>query len=103
MQIEDFQKMFAQRLVRWSEHGASRMEQRGLTRADVYQCIMTGEIIEAYDDDYPAPSALIMGMTLSGAICHVVCGLSTSFAHVITAYYPSLMKFEADLKTRRKS
>ena len=79
------------------------MAQRGITREDVYQCIMTGEIIENYDDDYPAPSALIMGRTLSGSICHVVCGLGNEFAHIITAYYPSLDKFEQDLRTRRKS
>ena len=62
---------------------------------------MSGEIIEVYPNDYPTPSVLIFGKTTSEQIIHVVMGCSTEYIHLITAYYPTELKFYKDLKTRR--
>ena len=34
-------------------HASKRLEQRGILIDDVISCIMTGEIIEEYPNDYP--------------------------------------------------
>ena len=69
--------------------------------ADVKNCIMTGEIIEEYPEDFPHPSALIFGKSLQEKIIHVVCGIDENFLYVIIVYYPTTEKFFEDLKTRR--
>ena len=42
-------------------HASKRLEQRGILIDDVISCIMTGEIIEEYPNDYPYPSCLTLG------------------------------------------
>ena len=83
--------------IEWTEHAASRILQRGITRQEVKEAIMTGEIIEDYPDDYPYPSNLILGKSL-----HVVCGIGEGRVWIITAYRPSMDKWEKDLKTRKE-
>ena len=64
--------------------------------------IATGEIIEDYPDDFPHPSCLIFGYTINDKIIHVVAGSDGKYIYIITAYFPNTIKFEKDLKTRRK-
>ncbi|MCL2366577.1 MAG: DUF4258 domain-containing protein [Oscillospiraceae bacterium] len=65
--------------------------------------ITNGEIIEQYRDDYPYPSCLILGATVSNKQhLHVVCGVSNGRLWIITTYYPDLGKWEADYKTRKE-
>ncbi len=89
----------------WSNHAAKRMMNRGISRAEVIQCIRTGEIIEQYPDWYAGPSCLVYGITAGNAVLHVVVGMVYSEAdtiHIVTVYRPSLEEFMPDLKTRRK-
>ena len=83
-------------------HASKRLEQRGILIDDVISCIMTGEIIEEYPNDYPYPSCLIFGYNVNGRILHIVAGCDNINIYIITAYYPDTKKFEDDLKTRRK-
>jgi len=57
--------------------------------------------IEDYSDDYPYPSCLILGLTISQKSLHVVVGSNGQLAKVITAYYPDPDKWDHDLKTRK--
>lgn len=75
--------------------------ERGIKRADVKNCIKNGEIIEEYPNDYPKPSCLILGVTLDNKALHVVVGHDSDYLYIITAYYPTIDKFEEDHKTRR--
>ena len=50
------------------------MGERDIKRADVKNCISNGEIIEQYPDDFPNPSCLVFGMTLTNKVLHVVAG-----------------------------
>ncbi len=61
-----------------------------------------GEVIEEYPDDYPHPSCLVFGYALNKKVLHVVVWVSKDSVYIITAYYPTLDRFEDDLKTRRK-
>ncbi|MBQ7478838.1 MAG: DUF4258 domain-containing protein [Selenomonadaceae bacterium] len=72
------------------------MLQRGITRQEVKDAIMAGETIEEYPNDYLYPSRLVLGNGL-----HVVCGIGEGRIWIVTAYRPSMEKWEGDLKTRK--
>ena len=102
MKIEDLKKFCAAEKIRWTTHGLARIQSRGISTDDVKNCIMHGEIIEDYPDDYPHPSALIFGHKLTGETIHAVCGMDEEILYFITAYEPTTTKFMEDLRTRRK-
>ena len=102
MDIEIFRNLCADLKIRWTTHGLARLQERDISREDVINCIMNGEIIEEYPEDFPNPSALVFGRKIDGQIIHVVCGTDGFFVYVITAYIPNNVKFEDDLRTRRE-
>ena len=59
--IEELQKICIPENIIMTMHAAKRLEQRGISLKEVMDCIMTGEIIEQYPDDYPYPSCLTLG------------------------------------------
>lgn len=85
-----------------TQHSAVRLLERQIRYEDVIAAISGSEIIEQYPDDYPHPSCLILGFSVSGKYLHVVCGTDGEYLWIITAYYPSTDKWESDYKTRRK-
>ena len=102
MNIEELKAYINNGKIMWTTHCLQRMGERDIKRADVKNCIINGEIIEQYPDDFPNPSCLIFGVTLNNKILHVVAGCDNINLYIITAYYPTTDKFESDLKTRRK-
>ncbi len=88
--------------IEWQRHSLERMLAREISRDNVKQVLLTGEVIEDYPDDTPFPSALFLGW-MQGAPLHVVAALDAQnqYCFVITAYRPTLEHFEADYKTRR--
>ena len=85
-----------------TEHVAQRMRQRNIRYDDIISALMSGEVIESYPDDYPYPSALVLGYATDNAYLHVVCGSDGEYLWIITAYYPSEQQWEADMKTRKE-
>ena len=61
-----------------------------------------GDIIEQYPEDYPFPSCLILGVTITEKYLHAVVSLDEGHIYLITAYYPSETEWETDMKTRRE-
>ncbi len=102
MKIDDLKPFLENNNIMWTTHCLQRMGERDIKRADVKNCILNGEIIEDYPDDFPNPSCLVFGITLSNRILHVVAGTDGEHLYIITAYYPKEDKFESDMKTRRK-
>ena len=102
MDIEIFKKYCREGKILWTNHALERLQERDITVDDVKNCIVNGEIIEEYPDDFPHPSALIFGHDLNEKVIHVVCGVDERFLYLITAYVPTTTKFLADLKTRRE-
>ena len=82
--------------MKWYKHALERMQERDISRRDVKNCIMQGEIIEDYPDDFPHPSCLIFGRTMDQKVIHVVVSLDEDqdTIGIITVYYPSVEKFE---------
>ena len=79
------------------------MQERDISRADVKNCILNGEIIEDYPNDFTYPSCLIFGYTIKEKVIHVVAGSDGEYVYIITAYFPNKEKFEDDLKTRKEN
>ena len=102
MDIIRLKELCKQSAIKWSAHCLERLQERDISRDDVKNCIMNGEIIEDYPTDYPPPSCLIYGYTLSGKVLHVVAGMDHTSVYIITAYFPSSEKFQEDLTTRRE-
>jgi hypothetical protein len=102
MNLEKIRQLVKSAKIKWSTHCLERMQERDISIVDIEQCILSGEIIEDYPDDFPYPSCLIFGYTVNKKIIHVIVGTDESLLYVITAYYPNTTKFMEDLKTRRE-
>ena len=101
MKMDILQNLIRENKIRWSTHCVERMGERDISRADVKKCIGDGEIIEDYPNDFPYPSCLIFGYTMTNKILHVVAGSDGKWIYIITTYYPSSERFENDMRTRR--
>lgn len=64
MNLEEYQKLCSGSKLIWTQHCLERMQERDISRNDVKNGILTGEIIEEYPDDFPNPSCLIFGYTM---------------------------------------
>jgi len=99
--IEDIKTLIRERKYIITLHARKRMDERGVSSADLITYIMNGDIIEKYPDSEPCPSALIMGIV---ADCHghVVVALCKNHVRIITVYWPGEEKW-IDYKTRRSN
>lgn len=102
IKIEKLQEFYSQDRIIISIHAQERLRQRGIKQKDIRNCIMTGEIIEQYPDDFPFPSCLIFGYMCNNKILHVVASNEGNMSRIITAYFPNADKFHDDLKTRKE-
>lgn len=100
--INNIRSYYEKERVIITVHAQERLRQRGIRAKDVKNCIMTGEIIEQYPDDFPYPSCLIFGYSVEEKILHVVASDEGTGSRIVTAYFPDNIKFENDLKTRRE-
>ncbi len=71
----DIKKALKKDNIQWSGQILTRMQQRGIKIKDVINYLLSGEIIEYYEDDYPHPSCLVLGSTDDNKSIHVVCAL----------------------------
>lgn len=102
MKIDIIRQLIKDGKVKWATHCLEKLGERDISISDVKKCIVIGEIIEDYPDDYPHPSCLIYGLISRNKVLHTVVGSDGETAYIITAYYPNTVKFKSDLKTRRK-
>ncbi|ADL55378.1 DUF4258 domain-containing protein [Gallionella capsiferriformans] len=86
----------------YRQHAIKRMHERCISEIDVEQAIESGTIIEAYPNDTPYPSALLLGNAGNKAV-HVVYADSVDedLRIIITVYEPNPEIWFEDLKTRR--
>ena len=101
MNVAIIKQMCALHKIRWTDHVIERMLKRGVSREDIKYTLMYGEIIEEYPEDYPFPSCLVFGIMCNNTPLHVVCGIGNDELWIITVYFPDLLKWNDDYKTRR--
>jgi hypothetical protein len=100
--IDNIKKLVKENRIQWRGHILVRMQQRDIKIQDVIDCLLSGEIIEYYESDYPFPSSLILGFNNKERGIHVVCALGQEYVWMITTYYPDEKEWLEDLKTRRR-
>ena len=86
---------------RYTIHAAGQRIERNLSRDEIEESIVSGEIIEDYPEHHYGPACLIFGKTEQGKVIHIVCSQKEQ-VDIITIYEPDLVDWEEDLKTRRK-
>jgi len=99
--MKDIQTLYKCESVVLTQHFMYKIERRRITLTDIDLAIISGEIIEQYPDDYPHPSALILGTNETKEPLHIVVGVGRGTAWLITAYHPDPMKWEDDNRTRK--
>lgn len=92
---------------RFTDHARREMETEsfGVIRVDeVLQALDTGEIIEQYPEDWPYPSCLVLGRTVTGRPIHVVCAPVPIQRRliVITTYQPEPTRWDPEFRRRRE-
>ena len=83
-------------------HAIQRMFERGISEIEVRDVLENGEIIEAYPNDFPFPSRLVLG-TSSGRPIHVVVSddPQAKTTIVITVYEPDPARWDPTFRHRR--
>ncbi|MEX2381742.1 MAG: DUF4258 domain-containing protein [Opitutales bacterium] len=81
-------------------HAIQRMAQRGISVDDVRQALDTGEIVEDYPNDFPYPSALVLGWIEQRPL-HIVTATAPEKRIIITVYEPDPARWKPGF-TRRK-
>ena len=76
--------------VRITDHADDEAADDRLTFDEIYCSVLHGEVIEAYLNDKPYPSCLIMGRSFSGEPIHSVWAYNSEnqWAVLITVYRP---------------
>ena len=90
--------------ILFTSHSLNQMNlsDRMILRDDVTETILDGQIIEEYLDDPRGKSYLLCCNIISGRTIHVLCAPKKDYLAIITAYIPTLDKWETDLRCRRK-
>lgn len=91
----------------FTDHARREMNEEPLGRIgveEVLQVLNVGEIIEAYPEDTPYPSCLILGQTATERPLHVVCAPVQAEERliIITTYQPGPDRWESDFRRRKR-
>ncbi len=97
-------KSACKKKVLFTSHALNQMNlsDRMILREEVIETVLSGQVIEEYLDDPRGKSYLLCCNIKSGRTIHVVCAPKKEYLAIITAYIPTLDKWRADFKCRRK-
>ena len=100
--LEQVQGAVRARRYNITNHADEEMQNDRLSLQDVMHATRHGEIIESYPNDFPFPSCLILGRTLTDDPLHGVWAFdeASKIAVLITVYRPDPQKW-IDGRTRR--
>lgn len=102
LNIKNLQKICSDDTILLTAHCKNRCLERCITFDDIKNTILNGEIIKQYEYDKPLPSCLILGTSNSKKKLHVVVSADNEYIYIITAYYPDLLIWNDDFKTKRR-
>ena len=94
--------------LEYKAHCLKRMMERDISRKDIEDCILNGELIEDYPldndnvSDASYPSCLILWINTNGHPIHVVVGFNGKTIIIISAYYPDNERWKDDHRTRKE-
>ena len=96
-------KRAARQRVLYVPHAIRQMSHpdRMITPAEVEHIVISGEVIENYQEDSRGPSYLLLGKGGSGRWLHVACSPKDDYLAIITAYVPDPEQWSANFRWRR--
>jgi hypothetical protein len=100
IELEALRELSRKNKIKWTLHALKRIRERKISANAVVSALVTGVIIERYQDDKPFPSCLILSM-VDGSPLHVVASSDGESVFIITTYIPTLDEWENDFKTRK--
>lgn len=102
MNIDELWDAIKNNSIRITNHAFDEARNDDLKISEILNSVLNGEIIEDYPTDFPLPSCLIMGNSMSNEPIHSVWGynMNSKSAILITVYRPASEKWVA-WKTRR--
>ena len=101
--LEFIQRCVNERKVRWTYHADIQMRDRTIDRQTIVDSVSAFEVIEKYPDDKYLPSYLVYSR-YGSLVIHVLFATDVrdDNVRVVTAYSPSLVEWESDMRTRRR-
>lgn len=92
------------RKILYTLHALDEMnaEDELISKDEVREVVLNGEIIEDYPEDKRGHSCLILGFSQNGRPLHLVCAPKEEYLAIITVYVPSLKNWEDNFRLRRK-
>lgn len=85
-----------------SEHGDQERQNDNLNLAEIEEALLTGRILEHYEDTGRGESCLVAGFTHLGKPIHLVCGARGDWLVIITIYIPGPPKFKTPYERGEK-
>lgn len=102
LEIEGIQEWVRKGEYYFSKHGDGERQNDNLTVTEVEEALLTGKIIEQYEDTGRGKSCLVAGFTVAGKPIHIVCGERGDWLVVITVYIPRPPKFKTPYERGEK-
>ncbi len=104
--VEKIRNAFQSNFVFYTTHSREEMESEEfgvISDSEIFEAVLSAEIIEEYPNDKPYPSCLLFGTTSTRRPLHIVCAIENNYEEVvvITAYHPN-PEWWIDYKQRRK-
>jgi hypothetical protein len=78
----------------FSKHADQERQNDNILIAEVEEALITGRIIEQYEDSGRGESCLVAGFAKDGKPIHIVCGKRGDWLAAITIYIPRPPKFK---------
>ncbi len=78
----------------FSRHGDQERQNDNLTLAEIEEALLSGLLLEQYEDTGRGESCLVVGFTAQGKPLHIVCGEIDNRVVIITVYIPIPPKFK---------
>ena len=103
MDIECIRKAIQERRINVTDHADEELAADEISDEDLFQSVLTGEVIEDYPEDFPFPSCLIYGRDPKGRPIHSVWASAEPYriAILVTAYVPDPVRW-IDFRIRRR-
>ncbi len=84
----------------FSKHGDQERQNENLLIAEIEEALLSGRILEQYEDTGRGKSCLVAGFTNEGKPIHIVCGGFEKEMIIITVYVPQPPKFKTPYERR---
>ncbi|MCX5868142.1 MAG: DUF4258 domain-containing protein [Proteobacteria bacterium] len=86
----------------FSKHGDLERQNEDLLISEIEEALISGRILESYEDTGRGESCLIAGFSNRGKPIHIVCGKRGLQMAIITVYIPGPPKFKSTFERGKR-